>query len=630
MTSMAHTNGRGSKQALVRDELLGMLDELQVGDAMPSERRLASDLGVSRPTLRAVDRRARARGPARCAATAAAPTSREPKIALPLTMTSFSEDMARRGMRPSSQVVSFERQSAGRQARPAPADLARRRGLGDHPPAPRRRRDDGDRVAARAARARCPSCAARTSTGTPSTSCCASGTGIVIASGIQTIEPTVTSRRGGGVLGVPVHSPAFLFERTTRERARGGGGVRAVRVPRGPVPAGDGAAPGAEIAPARRGPAARRRPARYVVRRPLRTGDASNHTRREGGTRRTDEEVQRGGRGRWCSRSSWPRCGGARRQADRRAAPPPAASSRARSASGSWIRARRRSRASSSSTGPTSRPPIPGTKVNIQFVPWAQAHDKFVTAIAGGKVPDVAEMGTTWTPEFADQGGLVEQPEDRQGRLRLQPGRRRDARRQGLRQAVVRGRARADLPQGHAREGRRREPPKTWDEMMAAAKAIKAKVAGRLPGLLHRPERAHVPADDLAGGRADRHPGRRHVEVGAEHAARRRRRIDYYTSFYKDGLDPEGRGRLGGAGRADRVHQRRRGDADRAAAGPTTRSSPTKPELEKKIGTELDAGRPVAARTRRSRAAATSCSSRSPRTRTSAPRSSTSCSSPRS
>src|SRR5690348_11706728 len=31
----------------------------------------------------------------------------------------------------------------------------------------------------------------------------------------------------------------------------------------------------------------------------------------------------------------------------------------------------------------------PGTKVNIQFVPWAQAHDKFVTAIAGGKVPDV-------------------------------------------------------------------------------------------------------------------------------------------------------------------------------------------------------------------------------------------------
>src|SRR5262245_57087688 len=57
----------------------------------------------------------------------------------------------------------------------------------------------------------------------------------------------------------------------------------------------------------------------------------------------------------------------------------------------------------------------PGTKINIQFVPWAQAHDKFVTAIAGGKVPDVAEMGTTWTPEFADQGGLTEQPKISKG-----------------------------------------------------------------------------------------------------------------------------------------------------------------------------------------------------------------------
>src|SRR5207247_1663379 len=52
----------------------------------------------------------------------------------------------------------------------------------------------------------------------------------------------------------------------------------------------------------------------------------------------------------------------------------------------------------------------PGTKVNIEFVPWAQAHDKFVTAIAGGKVPDVAEMGTTWTPEFANEGAFEEVP----------------------------------------------------------------------------------------------------------------------------------------------------------------------------------------------------------------------------
>jgi GntR family transcriptional regulator len=39
--------------------------------------------------------------------------------------------------------------------------------------------------------------------------------GIVIARGTQTIEPTVTSHEEADLLGVPVHSPAFLFERTT-------------------------------------------------------------------------------------------------------------------------------------------------------------------------------------------------------------------------------------------------------------------------------------------------------------------------------------------------------------------------------------------------------------------------------
>jgi len=39
--------------------------------------------------------------------------------------------------------------------------------------------------------------------------------GIVVASAVQTIEPTVTSEDEASVLGVPVHSPAFLFERVT-------------------------------------------------------------------------------------------------------------------------------------------------------------------------------------------------------------------------------------------------------------------------------------------------------------------------------------------------------------------------------------------------------------------------------
>src|SRR5215207_3446075 len=49
-----------------------------------------------------------------------------------------------------------------------------------------------------------------------------------------------------------------------------------------------------------------------------------------------------------------------------------------------------------------------GADLNIQFVPWSAAHDKFVSAVGGGETPDVAEFGTTWTPEFGEAGILAD------------------------------------------------------------------------------------------------------------------------------------------------------------------------------------------------------------------------------
>lgn len=49
-----------------------------------------------------------------------------------------------------------------------------------------------------------------------------------------------------------------------------------------------------------------------------------------------------------------------------------------------------------------------GATLNIQEVEWADAHDKLVRAFAGGEGPDVSEIGTTWNPEFAAAGGLVD------------------------------------------------------------------------------------------------------------------------------------------------------------------------------------------------------------------------------
>ncbi|RFU87139.1 extracellular solute-binding protein [Streptomyces triticagri] len=51
-----------------------------------------------------------------------------------------------------------------------------------------------------------------------------------------------------------------------------------------------------------------------------------------------------------------------------------------------------------------------GAKIKVEYQQWATAQKKFTTAIEGGEdqVPDVAEVGTTWVPQFADAGALVD------------------------------------------------------------------------------------------------------------------------------------------------------------------------------------------------------------------------------
>ena len=53
-----------------------------------------------------------------------------------------------------------------------------------------------------------------------------------------------------------------------------------------------------------------------------------------------------------------------------------------------------------------------GATLDVQVQPWDGAHDKFVTAMSGGTGPDVAEVGASWTAEFADAGGLDDLTED--------------------------------------------------------------------------------------------------------------------------------------------------------------------------------------------------------------------------
>jgi GntR family transcriptional regulator len=210
------TTQRATKQSQTRDRVVDLIEQLGIGNAIPSERQLSVDLGVSRLTVRAaldelvreglLDRR---RG--------SGTFVREPKIAQELTMTSFSEEMRRRGMRPASKTLSLATTLAG-------AYLGRCLHVSPSEPivvAKRLRLADGESMAIETlhvAEARVPGMTPKDLEERSFYELLSERYGIEIVGGIQTIEPTVTNEEESDALEVPLHSPAFLFERTTRSQ----------------------------------------------------------------------------------------------------------------------------------------------------------------------------------------------------------------------------------------------------------------------------------------------------------------------------------------------------------------------------------------------------------------------------
>src|SRR5437879_12446564 len=101
-----------TKQDDTRSQVLDLMESLDVGMAIPSERQLSLDLKVSRLTIRAaLDELVRDGYLDRRHGSGTYVT--EPKIAQPLTLTSFSEDMRRRGMVPGSRTLELATTLAG-------------------------------------------------------------------------------------------------------------------------------------------------------------------------------------------------------------------------------------------------------------------------------------------------------------------------------------------------------------------------------------------------------------------------------------------------------------------------------------------------------------------------------------
>jgi GntR family transcriptional regulator len=205
------------KQSEARERVLDLIAQLAVGDAIPSERQLSADLGVSRLTVRAAlddlvreGFLVRKRGSGTFVS--------EPKIAQELTMTSFTEDMQHRGMVPASRTLDLRTAPAGpwlgRVLHVSPSEplvIVKRLRLADH-----------ETMAIETLHVReslVPGLSADDLEGHSFYELLSERYGLDIVGGLQTIEPTVTNEEESDVLGVPLHSPAFLFERTTRSSA---------------------------------------------------------------------------------------------------------------------------------------------------------------------------------------------------------------------------------------------------------------------------------------------------------------------------------------------------------------------------------------------------------------------------
>jgi GntR family transcriptional regulator len=207
---------RVTKQAETRDLVLDLIEQHAVGDAIPSERQLSADFGVSRLTVRAaLDDLVREGYLVRRHGSGTFVS--EPKIAQELTMTSFTDDMRSRGLRPESKTLDLRIVPAG-------ARLGRLLRVSPSEPvlvADRLRLADGESMAIETVHIRAAQVSGLTAADLEEHSfyeLLRDRYGIVVVGGEQTIEPTVTDEDESRSLGVPLHSPAFRFERVTHSQ----------------------------------------------------------------------------------------------------------------------------------------------------------------------------------------------------------------------------------------------------------------------------------------------------------------------------------------------------------------------------------------------------------------------------
>lgn len=189
---------------------------------------------------------------------------------------------------------------------------------------------------------------------------------------------------------------------------------------------------------------------------------------------------------------------------------------------------------------PSFNKKYPQIQVEVQAIPWGNARDKILTAIAGNTTPDLSQMGTTWMPEFSDIGIF----EDLRPYLRKSSViRRTDFFKGALAPVLFKNKVfgipwyvdtrvlfyRTDL----LKEVGYPKGPQTWDELYDAAQKLKKKHAYGL-ALSPNNDQEILPFIWQNNARVIDKSGKSAVSSPAFAEA-----LSYYTRFFREDLAPK-------------------------------------------------------------------------------------------
>jgi multiple sugar transport system substrate-binding protein len=187
----------------------------------------------------------------------------------------------------------------------------------------------------------------------------------------------------------------------------------------------------------------------------------------------------------------------------------------------------------------------PGTRVRVQQLPWTAAHEKLLTAYAGGALPDLCQLGNTWLPELVALDAL--EPLDT---LVASAGIARDDYFAGILDTNVMPTGAGDrlfgLPwyvdtrvlfyrSDLLRAAGHPAPPDRWADWLAAMRAVRARGGGQTYGALlplNEPDPLYALAlqqGPLLTGDDTR---------GAFSQAPFRRALAFYAGIFREGLAP--------------------------------------------------------------------------------------------